>query len=49
MDGLLEVLKYNKEYRHGQAKQVMLGIFELLGDDDPLTNVYRREMASILF
>ena len=49
MDGLLEVLRYNKEYRSGQAKLVLLGIFELLGDEDPLTNIYRREMASILF
>lgn len=49
MDGLLEVLRYNKEYRSGQAKLVLLGVFELLGDEDPLTNIYRREMASILF
>jgi len=49
MDGLLEVLRYSKEYRDGQAKLVLLGIFELLGDEDPLTNIYRREMASILF
>jgi len=27
----------------------MLGVFELLGDEDPLTGAYRREMASILF
>lgn len=49
MDGLLDVLRYNKNYRDGQAKAVMLGIFELLGDDDPLTSAYRREMASVLF
>lgn len=49
MDGLLEVLRYNKNYRDGQAKAVMIGIFELLGNEDPLTNVYRREMASVLF
>lgn len=49
MDGLLEVLRYNKNYRSGQAKVVMLGIFELLGEEDPLTNAYRREMASVLF
>jgi putative thioredoxin len=49
MDGLLEVLRYNKDYRNGQAKVVMLGIFELLGEEDPLTNAYRREMASVLF
>ncbi len=49
LDGLLEVLRQNKNYRSGQAKNVVLGIFELLGDEDPLTQVYRREMASILF
>lgn len=49
LDGLLEVLRYNKNYRDGQAKAVMIGIFELLGNEDPLTNVYRREMASVLF
>lgn len=49
MDGLLEVLRYNKDYKDGQARAVLLGIFELLGDNDPLTAVYRREMASILF
>jgi putative thioredoxin len=49
MDGLLDVLRHNKDYRDGQAKAVMLGVFELLGDEDPLTGAYRREMASILF
>jgi putative thioredoxin len=49
LDGLLEVLRYNKSYRNGQAKAVMLAVFELLGDEDPLTNAYRREMASVLF
>lgn len=49
LDGLLEVLRHNKDYHNGQARMVMLGIFELLGDGDPSTNVYRREMASVLF
>ena len=49
LDGLLDVLRYNKNYRDGQAKAAMLGVFELLGDADPLTNAYRREMASVLF
>ena len=49
MDGLLDLLRHSKNYRDGQVRQVMLGVFELLGDDDPLTGAYRREMASILF
>lgn len=49
LDGLLDVLRYNKDYRKGKVKEVLLGIFEFLGNDDPLTNPYRQEMASILF
>jgi putative thioredoxin len=49
LDGLLDVLRYNKNYRDGQAKAVMIGVFELLGNEDPVTNAYRREMASVLF
>ena len=49
LDGLLDVLRYNKNYRDGQAKAVRIGVFELLGNEDPLTNAYRREMASVLF
>jgi putative thioredoxin len=49
MDGLLDVLRQDKRYRNCEVKNVMLGIFELLGDEDTLTQSYRREMASILF
>lgn len=49
LDGLLDVLRYNKNYRSGEAKGALLGMFELIGDNDPLTIVYRREMASVLF
>lgn len=49
MDGLLEALRQDKNYRDGEVKAVMLGIFELLGEADPLTQTYRRELASVLF
>lgn len=49
MDGLLDLLKQNRTYREGAAKQALLAIFALLGDDDPLTRQYRDELASILF
>lgn len=47
MDGLLDVLRQDKRY--GQARQVMLALFALLGDDDVLTQTYRTELASVLF
>jgi putative thioredoxin len=49
MDGLLEVLRQDKKYRRGEPRLVMLGLFELLGDDDPVTRDYRNELASVLF
>ena len=49
MDGLLEVLRQDKQYRNNEAKEVMVSLFELLGDDDALTQTYRNELASVLF
>jgi putative thioredoxin len=49
LDGLLDVLRHNKDYRKGKVKLVLLGVFELLGSADSTTNAYRQEMASILF
>jgi putative thioredoxin len=49
MDGLLEVLRQKKTYRNQEPRQVMLGLFEILGDEDPLTRQYRNELALVLF
>lgn len=49
LDGLFEVLRADKHYRDGEAKKVVLGIFELLEDSHPLTKEYRPELANILF
>ena len=49
MDGLLDVLRQDKRYRGGEPKDVMLGLFELLGDGDPLTQSYRSELAMVLY
>jgi putative thioredoxin len=49
MDGLIDILRQDKHYRKDAPRQVLLGLFMLLGDDDPLTRQYRDELASILF
>jgi putative thioredoxin len=49
VDGLLEILRQNRQYRGGLARQVVLALFELLGEEEPLTRQYRAELASILF
>ncbi len=48
MNSLLSVLRKNRNYRNGEAKQVLLAIFEWLGDD-PLVKHYRRQLANVLF
>jgi putative thioredoxin len=49
LDGLLEVLRQDKRYREGEARQVFLALLELLGENNPLTRQYRNELASVLF
>jgi putative thioredoxin len=49
MDGLLGLLRQDKTYRDGLPKEVMLAIFIMLGDEDPMTRQYRDELASVLF
>lgn len=49
MDGLLDILREDKNYRNGEPRLILLGIFELLGEQNENTRQYRQEMASILF
>ncbi len=49
MDGLIDLLRQDKHYDKGRAKAIMLSLFELLGEEDDLTQQYRRELASVLF
>jgi putative thioredoxin len=49
LDGLLDILRQDKRYRDGQARKLILAIFELLGEGDPTTQQYRSELASVLF
>ncbi|TLN14039.1 tetratricopeptide repeat protein, partial [bacterium] len=49
LDGLLEILRQNKNYRQGTARQVFLALLELLGPNDPQSRAYRSELAAILF
>ena len=49
MDGLLEVLRQDKRYRDQETRKVLLALFEILGHDNPTTQQYQKELASILF
>ncbi|MCJ7519942.1 MAG: thioredoxin [Anaerolineaceae bacterium] len=49
LDGLLDILRQDKHYRDELARNVILGILELMGNEDPQTREYRSELASALF
>lgn len=49
MDGVLDVLREDKRFGSGEARLVMLGLLEIMGDANPLTRQYRQELASVLF
>ncbi len=49
MDELLAVLRLDKRYRNGEPRVLMLALFDLLGETDPLTREYRNKLAGVLF
>jgi len=49
LDGLLDILRQDKHFRDKLARDVILGILELMGSEDPQTREYRSELASALF
>jgi len=49
IDGLLDILRQDRRYRGNLARQTMLALLELLGEENVLTRQYRSELASILF
>jgi len=49
LDGLLFVLRKDRDYHQGQAKELYLGLLEVLSDDHPETRDYRSDLNSVLF
>ncbi len=49
IDGILDILRQDKRYRNGEAHKVMLALFEMLGEENPLTREYRNELSMVLF
>ena len=49
MDGLIDILRQDKHYHVDEVRKVLLGLFEILGTHNPLTQQYRQELALVLF
>lgn len=45
----LEVVKIDRNYKDDGARKAMLSLFELLGDDHPLTKEYRKQLMLQLY
>ncbi len=49
LDGLLDIIRENRGYRNGLARDVFLALLEILGEHNPQTRKYRSELATTLF
>lgn len=49
LDGLIDVLRLNKHYRQGLARDLFISLLTVLGDGHPDTRQYRQELATLLF
>lgn len=49
IDGLLDIIRQEKHYRKDKARDVLLGLLELLDPEAQQTRQYRSELATILF
>lgn len=49
LDGLLDILRQDKKYRGKLAQEAVLGMLEIMGNENPQTKAYRVELSTILF
>ncbi len=49
LDGLLDILREDKNFGGGKPHELVLALFALLGEENDLTVQYRKELSSVLF
>jgi putative thioredoxin len=49
IDTLIEIIRENRDWQDGEARQQLLKIFEAHGPTDPITILGRRKLSSVLF
>ena len=49
LEELMYILRKDINFQEGKAKAAMLKIFEILGNQDPVTRKYRSKLATLLY
>ncbi len=49
MDGFLDILRKDKDYHNGMAKDLFVGWLALIGEEHPEARQYRKDLSSVLF
>ena len=49
MDGFLDILRRDKDFRQGQVKDIFVGWLALIGDAHPEARQYRKDLSTVLF
>ncbi|MFW5713281.1 MAG: tetratricopeptide repeat protein [Brevefilum sp.] len=49
MDGFLDILRKDRNFRKGEVKEVFVGLLALIGDEHPEARQYRQDLSAALF
>jgi putative thioredoxin len=49
LQGFLTIVETDRLYRNDAARRSMLALFDLLGNDNPLTNAYRKKLMMAIY
>ena len=49
MDGFLDILRRDKNYRDGEVKDIFVGLLALIGDEHPEARQYRKDLSSVIY
>jgi putative thioredoxin len=49
MDGFLDILRKDKDFRDGEVKDVFVGLLALIGEDHPEARGYRNDLSAAIY
>ena len=49
MDGFLDILRKDRNYRGGEVKEIFVGLLALIGESHPEARQYRKDLSTALF